>query len=368
MSATSSQTSRARGWVLKRGAKYEARWYDETGKRRSKKGFTRKGDAQDHLLGVIAEVQQIRSGEIATHRPETVNDLLDLFLHQHGPTVDPATFGTMETQLKHARRAFGHRDPETLRRAEIKAWRLTLSQGMRHYAFRSFRQALTWAATDDPPLLSRNPSDGIKNPKRKRHERRPVVTFEWPEIEAITAQLSPVYAALIVVTGALALRPEEAFGLHRSDIEYADALGGDRGVIRIQRRFTRGTLKLGTKTVSSRPVPFGERVERALRSLPPRIDTPILFPTPRGHYIDNDAFRNRVWLPALRAAGLGHHRLYDLRHTGISMMLAVMSPAKVALLTGTSIAQLDATYSHLLKSDGHLGAALDRFIGQSVGE
>jgi integrase len=196
-----------------------------------------------------------------------------------------------------------------------------------------------------------------------------VETFEWSEIEAVAAELDPVHAALVVVMGATGLRPEEAFGLHRSDIEYADTTGGDRGVIHVRRRFTRGVLKDGTKTGSERVVPFGGRVERALRSLPPRIDTPILFPAARGGYIDTDAFRNRVWLPALRAAGVAHHRLYDLRHTCISMQLAAGVPAaKVALMAGTSIAQLDATYSHLMRSDEQLGAAIDRLIGQAVGE
>ena len=47
----------------------------------------------------------------------------------------------------------------------------------------------------------------------------------------------------------------------------------------------------------------------------PRSDTPILFPAPRGGYIDLEKFRHREWAPALRAAGIQHRRVYDCRHT-----------------------------------------------------
>ena len=55
-------------------------------------------------------------------------------------------------------------------------------------------------------------------------------------------------------------------------------------------------------------------------------------------------FRFVHWVPALRAAGLDHHTLYDARHTSITWALSAGVPvAKVALVHGTSIKQLDAT-------------------------
>jgi hypothetical protein len=52
-------------------------------------------------------------------------------------------------------------------------------------------------------------------------------------------------------------------------------------------------------------------VEAALRALPPRVDTQVLFPAPRGGYIDIEKFRHREWTPAVKAAGLDHRTLYD---------------------------------------------------------
>src|SRR4051812_28330483 len=50
--------------------------------------------------------------------------------------------------------------------------------------------------------------------------------------------------------------------------------------------------------------------------------------------------------PALRAAGLPHDRLYDLRNTTATWMLDAGVPApNVAEMLGTSVAQLEDTYN-----------------------
>ncbi len=74
-----------------------------------------------------------------------------------------------------------------------------------------------------------------------------------------------------------------------------------------------GVLKEGGKTDGSvRSVPLRKVVMDALDAMPPRIDSPILFPAPRRGHIDAEKFRHREWTPALRASGVPHRRLYDV--------------------------------------------------------
>ena len=99
--------------------------------------------------------------------------------------------------------------------------------------------------------------------------------------------------------------------------------------------------------------------------MPPRIDTTLLFPAARGGYIDLEKFRYREWTPALRAAGIEHRRIYDTRHTFASWAIAGrMQLFYLARVMGTSVAQLDATYGHLLPdSEDYLRGLLDAYDG-----
>lgn len=349
------------GTTLKRApGRYEARWADASGKRRAKM-FRSKTEARAFLKTEVVEVAKQRRGEVAPDRPETVDALLDLFLTKHGRTVDPATEKNLTTQLRKARATFGTRNPETLRKAEVEDWRLELPAGSRHGVFRAFRQSLTWGS--ERGLLEHNATTGIRNPKRKRHERKEVFPFEsWEEVEAVAAELDVRYRAIPIVAVGTGLRPEELYGLHRSDVDR------ERRVIHVQRRYTQLRLKQGCKTEASRFVPFGERVLAALDSMPPRIDTPILFPAPRGGYIDDNKFRYREWTPALKAAGIPHRRINDCRHTYISWSLAAGVPVgKLSKMAGTSIIQIEDTYSRFLQGDEErYGSALDSF-GKAVG-
>jgi len=90
-----------------------------------------------------------------------------------------------------------------------------------------------------------------------------------------------------------------------------------------------------------------------------------LFPAARGGHIDLEKFRHREWAPAIRAAGIEHRRVYDCRHTFASWAIASgVQLFYLARIMGTSVAQIDATYGHLLPdSEEYLRGLLDTWDG-----
>jgi integrase len=120
--------------------------------------------------------------------------------------------------------------------------------------------------------------------------------------------------------------------------------------VTVARTFSRGVLKgYGKTSRSRRRVPLSARADAALDAIVPRLDSPLLFPGPRGARIDLHNFRAREWMPALEAAGLSRRRIYDLRHTAISHWLAAgLGSFEVARFMGTSVRMVDLTYGHLV--------------------
>ncbi len=348
-----------RGSVRKRETSWQARFYDETGARRYVGGFPTRTAALEWLDGKLEEVAALRRGDLTPvrDRPQTVDALLDVFQDKHGRTVDTATARKLTAQLRKARAEFADRHPDSLRRIELEDWRETLPAGSRPDVFRAFRQALAWGVQRG--LVERDASAGIKNPKRKRHERRDVTPFEsWDDVRAAAAELDARYRAIPILAVGTGLRPEEWIGLHRADVDR------EARVLHVRRRFSGGELKEGGKTAGSvRAVPLRQVVLDALDATAPRIDTPILFPAPKGGYIDLEKFRHREWTPALRAAGIDHRRVYDCRHTFATWAIeSGVTLWYLATIMGTSVTQLEDTYARwLTRTDEQLRAAFDAY-------
>jgi len=157
------------------------------------------------------------------------------------------------------------------------------------------------------------------------------------EIDAISVELSGIYRPLPAFAAATGLRPEEWQALERRDI---DRTGG---VLEVHRAVSGGqVVELGKTAASRRQVPLSRRGLDALKQLPPRLDTPLLFPSKRGGLLNLDNFRRREWAPAIEASGMRTPaRIYDLRSTF----------ASDALAAGVSVFELARKHGHVRPDD-----------------
>lgn len=235
-------------------------------------------------------------------------------------------------RLSVAEQAFGDIKLRELTKmsADIASWIATLSEGSRYGVTTALRQALDAAV--------RWGYIGVNPAKRARRSPQPpprkVRPFTPTELEAIAAELSPRYRPLVAFAAATGLRPEEWQALERRDVDR------DYRVLNVCRTVSSGeVVELGKTHGSRRQVPLSQMALDSIGALPARLDTPLLFPAPRGGLLNLDTFRRREWRDAVDAAGIAKPaRIYDLRSTFASRALAAgVSVFQLARIMGTSV-------------------------------
>jgi integrase len=142
------------------------------------------------------------------------------------------------------------------------------------------------------------------------------------------------FVFMLFHTGA---RPSEAIALQWKHIS------SDFRLINFEQAIVEsedGTVcKQGLKTQERRRFPCNGRMQAFLQSIKPENASPqdLVFPSPNGKWIDSNNFRNRVWKPVLKKLGIEYRKLYQTRHTFITLALESGLDAKdVARLVGNS--------------------------------
>jgi integrase len=207
--------------------------------------------------------------------------------------------------------------------------------------------ALTNDAIDDE-LCDANPwlRLGIRSTDpRLKKAKRPVRVWAWDDMRAFAAATGP-YEPAVRLLSDCGLRLGELLPLKRSDL--SEGL-----ILRVERTAHEGRVLDGTKTThdtgEGRDVPLAPTVAAMLKAMPPRIDTPLLFPTPTGLLWRERNFRRDVWAPAVKATGMDI-RPHEMRHSFISLMRAAgVDPADLAEITGHSVETMHGRYTHPLR-------------------
>lgn len=127
-------------------------------------------------------------------------------------------------------------------------------------------------------------------------------------------------------------------------------VGGDFDSVIFAASVSRGHYRDTTKTGDSRSVWNTETVRDMLRSryqlTNPKPDD-LVFPAPKGGYMNDNRFRGKIWKPVLESCGIDYQKPYNLRHTGVSHAAANgASLAEISEQTGHSKKVLMNTYLH----------------------
>jgi integrase len=209
-------------------------------------------------------------------------------------------------------------------------------------------------------LLPASPCEGVKLPRIERTEMRFLTTVE---VDALTAAMDPRYQAVVLLAAYGGLRAGELFGLRakRVDVLHRRVTIAETVVdVGGHLHFGPPKTRAGHRTVPLPKVaaePLGEHLATYGRR-----PEDLVFTAPEGGPVSLNVWRRRFWAPALKAAGLGHLRPHDLRHTAVALWIAAGAhPKEVAVRAGhTSVSFTLDRYGHLFPgSESVLNDSLD---------
>ncbi len=155
------------------------------------------------------------------------------------------------------------------------------------------------------------------------------------------------YKDLVIFISLTACRFGEMASLRWSEVD--DSFK----VVTFRSGVSRGHLRDTTKTGDLRVVlltptltaMLGTRYQRAN---PSPLD--LVFPSPKGQFLRDNNFRNRVYIPILKAAGVEYRKPYTYRHSGVSHAAKDGVPiAEIAAQTGHSVKTLMSSYLHAIE-------------------
>ena len=254
---------------------------------------------------------------------------------------------------------FGNKYVHTITRADVLKFRATVSDRPGQKGNKVGRSRVK-KIMDPLRGIIEEASDrfGFKSPWKnikllapQRHEVNP---FSLKEVWLLVRTASPEWKNYLTVRFFTGLRTGEINALEWKHVDF------DRNVINISQSLSRG--KIGpTKTLASnRSVHMIGRVREALENqkLVYLGKDGFVFRSAKGLPVDNHNFRERVWKPLLRKAGLEERSPYQTRHTAASLWLGSgESPEWIARQMGhTTTEMLFRVYSryipNLTRQDG----------------
>lgn len=266
-------------------------------------------------------------------------------------TVEASTLKTDAGRRDlHLMPRWGNVELANITRHDIKAWAAELQTRRSASTVQRIVHLLSASlvAAVDAEILQSNPASRLKLGGGAASIER-YLTRE--EFSAALEHLDEPYAQMAILLTCTGLRWSEAAGLHWSRVDER------RGVIEISEVWDAASsaMKPYPKGRKRRHVPLPTWVDLGERRggvcgyehVGPQCRSGLVVTTERGAHLDNSKFR-KAWVRALEAAGVGHARPHDLRHTYASWLIQDGVPlAEVGRLLGHVSPLTTQRYTHL---------------------
>lgn len=346
---------------LGRGANGKRKYSNKnikTGRKNAEKYLTKA--LRDKDLGVFVEPGK-----------ETVSEFLERWLKTTAKSrVSERTLDGYEAILGHAKTDLGSVRLSALRAADIQACYAKLTPSNAKHLHAPLRSALNQAVREN--LIHANPALSVTLP---RHRAKEMLAFNRDEAARLMAverftRKEPgrgkvvaenryrVMFAFMLTTG---VRPSEAFAIRWCDLDLEQATASITRTLQWHKGKGKGFYFDEPKTKGSRrsvPLPASlvrqlreHRAKQAEELLAIGVRTELVFSNAEGMPLLRRNVIKRHYKPALLAAGLpAHARLYDLRHTCATLLLAAgVHPKVVSERLGHADVTLTLNvYSHVL--------------------
>ncbi|MEL0254840.1 MAG: site-specific integrase [Burkholderiaceae bacterium] len=319
-------------------------WYEPNGKKRQKT-FATRTDATKFKK--IIEAELLTNKYISPFAGQTlIQEWLEVIGYSKQSNREITKIHHEQMYNKLILPFFGHKRLDAVKPTDVVDYLFHLQ--ILNYSSETQRKALN--------LLSRIFATAIeedmiyKNPCKTSIVRSSISAPEYKEQRYLTRDklnwladsIDPHFRELILFAGLTGVRKGELFGLDSADIN------GDSVTVSKSLSLVRGeSILTKPKTAKSvRNVFIPEELQEYFAS---KTEGPI-FTSLRGNRIQANNFRNRYFLPAVKASIGEPFRFHDLRHTAVALAIKENKhPFEISKMLGhTSIKTTFDVYGHLI--------------------
>ncbi len=338
--------------------RWEARYVDAEGNRRSLYGKTRQ-----EVVRRLANARRDREqGLPGLNERQTIGTYLATWLEKVRHEVEPSSFARYQSEIRlRLLPGLGKLPLARLTSQQVQTfYAKILSEGTSASVVKYMHGVLRHALSDALRLglVHRNACDLVDVPRVRRREIKPLTAEQARTfLSSLHGHRSETLYVLALATG---MRRGELLALRWQHIDLANALIKVQASLQVRKgrwvvaspktKNSRRTIALSRTTVEALRRHRVLMAEERLRLGPAWEDDELVFPNTAGRMQDPTYIAIHQFKPLLRKAGLPLIRFHDLRHTAATLLLAQgVNPKVVSEMLGhASIALTLGIYGHVM--------------------